>query len=214
MCWMQGAHAGTSEVKMAGCGDPNASMHIRCVAAAVAATSATGPNGIASGFMEEERNVEQPERGPLFRGDRDARARCSRRRSGGASRAGVAEARAVAEGADLSARSRRCCGWSIISACRGTSRPGFSWRSCDLTTRTPTFSPGKQLGLPVDIGRFGLPECELGQRKVKLAERPLAVPRSSSCDGGQMDGSKHGTDAQIQRSMVGAQGIEPWTSPV
>ncbi len=57
------------------------------------------------GLHGEERKVEQPERGPLFRGDRDARARCSRRRSGGASRAGVAEARAVAEGVDLSARS-------------------------------------------------------------------------------------------------------------
>ncbi|MGJ4925658.1 tetratricopeptide repeat protein [Bradyrhizobium sp. HKCCYLS2038] len=39
----------------------------------------------------------------------------------------------------------------------------------------------RRLGLTIDIGRFGLPEGDFGQCKVKLAERPLAE-RTADCD--------------------------------
>jgi hypothetical protein len=39
----------------------------------------------------------------------------------------------------------------------------------------------RRLGLTIDIGRFGLPEGEYAQCKVKLAERPLAE-RTAGCD--------------------------------
>ncbi|WP_315729303.1 MULTISPECIES: prenyltransferase [unclassified Bradyrhizobium] len=42
----------------------------------------------------------------------------------------------------------------------------------------------KQLGLDIAIGRFGLPECALGQCKVKLAERPLAERSAENDDPG------------------------------
>ncbi|GLH80671.1 hypothetical protein SSBR45G_55800 [Bradyrhizobium sp. SSBR45G] len=42
----------------------------------------------------------------------------------------------------------------------------------------------KGLGLDIAIGRFGLPDCNLGQCKVKLAERPLAERSADSDDPG------------------------------
>ncbi|CAL75354.1 hypothetical protein; putative protein prenyltransferase \t_ [Bradyrhizobium sp. ORS 278] len=42
----------------------------------------------------------------------------------------------------------------------------------------------KSLGLDIAPGRFGLPECRLGQCKVKLAERPLAERSADNDDPG------------------------------
>lgn len=42
----------------------------------------------------------------------------------------------------------------------------------------------KRIGLEIGIGRFGLPECALGQCKVKLAERPLAERSADRDDPG------------------------------
>ncbi|MET4230926.1 tetratricopeptide repeat protein [Bradyrhizobium sp. 482_C4_N1_1] len=42
----------------------------------------------------------------------------------------------------------------------------------------------RRMGLAIEIGRFGLPECSLSQCKVKLAERPLAERTADQDDPG------------------------------